>query len=400
MTAEPASYQVVVVGGGIVGAATAWALARGDQDSGRPPARVLLLETFEAGHDRGSSHGDGRIVRFTYPETVYVEMARRVYPLWHALDQEAPESLFFQTGSWECGKMGSSQLEEIESSLEMAGLPWYRFTSTESRRRFPHFELPLGSEVIYQPQGAVVRAGAAVEALWRAAALAGATLHAHEKVLAIEPGSPALVRTTQTSYRADAVVVAAGSWAGPLLREIGLDLPLEPSREVLAYFPVAARAATGMVDHRAGTMPALIDYHTDPPFYALPQIDVAGVKVGWHHTGPTTDPDEVGVADEKVLRAIQSWVSDRLPFLDLHPLLVKTCLYTNTPDYHFVLDRHPQQPNLVIGAGFSGHGFKFGPVLGEILADLATGQKPAFDLDLFRANRFASGVALPKRSSA
>ena len=395
------SFDVIVVGGGIVGVSAAWALARGDAETGRPPQRVLLLERFQPGHDRGSSHGDGRIVRFTYPETVYVEMARRVFPLWREIQNSAKDPLFFQTGSWECGRAGSPQLEEIEHSLEQAGLPFRRFSSAESRRRFPHFELPLGSEVIFQPEGSVVRAGAAVESIWQAAAAAGAEMLAGHRVEAIRPGSVVEVLTESgDTYTAKAVVIAAGSWSGPLLRTLGLGLPLQPTREVLAYFQPSSGGYSGMIDHRAGSMPTLIDYHTDPPFYALPQIDVPGVKVGWHHTGPETDPDQIGEADDTVLRRIRSYVSDRMPFLELHPILVKTCLYTNTPDFHFVLDHHPSHKNVVIGAGFSGHGFKFGPVLGEILADLALGRDPAFDLELFRASRFLDGRPLPKRSSA
>lgn len=398
--ASTPSFDVVVVGGGIAGTSAAWALARGDAERGRPPCRVLLLEIWHPGHDRGSSHGDGRIVRFTYPEAVYVEMARRAFPLWRQIDQGAKEPLFFQTGSWECGRPGSPQLEEITRSLEQAGLPYRRLSSAESRRNFPHFEVPLGCEVIYQPEGSVVRAGAAVEALWQAAAAAGAEMRREERVLEIVPGEEILVRTEKGVYRTHALVIAAGSWSGPLLRRLDLDLPLAPSREVIAYFSAMTRSFAGMIDHRAGSMPTLIDYTSDPPFYALPQIDVAGVKVGWHHTGPDTDPDEEGEVDDKILRRIQSYVSDRMPFLDLHPLLVKTCLYTNTPDHHFVLDRHPDLPNVVIGSGFSGHGFKFGPVIGEILADLATSRPPGFDLELFRADRFAVGAELKKRSSA
>lgn len=396
------TFDVVVVGGGIVGAAAAWALARGGAT--RPPARALLLESRRPGHDRGSSHGDGRIVRFTYPEPVYVAMAHRAYPLWRELEQRTGQSLLLQTGSWECGSASSPRLAEVERSLELAGLACRRFTAAESRRRFPQFELPLGSVALYQPEGAVVRAGAAVAATWKAAAAAGADLRQDEAVVEIlpgrKPGALAVVRTAAAEYRAGAVVLAAGGWNGGLLAGLGLPLPLQPSREVLAYFAAPAGSASGFIDHRAGAMPAVIDYHSDPPFYALPQIEVPGVKAGWHHSGPDTDPDQPGEPDPAVLRRLQSWVADRMPFLDLRPIEVLTCLYTNTPDYHFVLDRPAALGNVVIGAGFSGHGFKFGPVLGEILADLATGQPPGYDLDLFSASRFQSGAPLAKRSSA
>ncbi len=266
---------MVVVGGGIVGAATAWALARGD---GRPPAKVLLLESRRPGHDRGSSHGDGRIVRFTYPETVYLEMARRAFPLWREIEKKAATRCSSRPAAGNAAAGARRSWPRSSRASRRPACACRRYSAAESRRRFPQFELPLGSSAIYQPEGAVVRAGAAVAALWRAAGAAGAALHAEERVLEIVPGEPAAVRTERTTYRAAAVVLAAGAWAGPLLRSLGLDLPLQPSREVVAYFQVAARSASGMVDHRVGSMPALIDYHTDPPFYALPQGDVPGSR--------------------------------------------------------------------------------------------------------------------------
>jgi monomeric sarcosine oxidase len=395
-----AFYDTIVIGGGVMGAAAAWALARGNP-RGRPRRKVLMIERFTMAHERGSSHGDARILRFTYPEPVYVEMARLSLPLWRELEEESEEALVYETGSFECGAPGSPRLAELATSLEAAGLPFLRLSRSESRRQFPHFELPFGAEALYQSGGAVVHADLAVRALWRAAAAQGAELRQETKVEALEPqGDSVRVVTSAGIFTAQNVVVCAGGWTKRLLAGLDLDLPLEPTREVVAYFPVSPLAGARLVDHRAGAMPTLIDYHEDPPFYALPQLETPGVKVGWHHSGPPADPEEEGLADSHLVRRIQSFVGDRLPYLDLHPLVVKTCLYTNTPDRHFVLDRHPRQDNVTIGAGFSGHGFKFAPMIGEILADLICRHSASLDLSLFEIARFSSGNPLVPRTSA
>ncbi|MEM1205144.1 MAG: N-methyl-L-tryptophan oxidase [Acidobacteriota bacterium] len=385
MTA-PESFDVIVLGGGIAGAATAWALARGGD--GRPPLRTLLVDAYAPGHEHGSSHGDGRIVRFTYPEPTYLEMARRVYPLWSEIEDASGESLLQITGSWECGPGGCPHLGALREGLAAAEIPFESWTAAESRRRFPHFELPLGSEVVYQSSGAVVRAGRAVAALWDLAQGAGALAVSGQRIDHVSADDEGVeVRGGGYRWRGERLVITAGGWSGELLRQLDLELPLEVTREVVAYFPVSKRTASSHVDHRAGMMPTLVDYHHPQPFYAVPQIDVPGVKVGWHRTGPPVRPGETGDADPVVAKRIQDYVADRLPYLELRPLKVMTCLYTNTPDYHFVLDRHPALSRVVVGTGFSGHGFKFGPVLGEILACLAAEVPPPVDLDTFRIDR-------------
>jgi len=388
--AEP--HEVLVLGGGVVGAATAHALAR----RGR---RVLLLDQLEPGHRRGSSHGDGRIVRYTYPEAVYLEMARRAFRGWGEIEERTGERLIEVTGNWECGPEDSPQLADLVASFERDDLPYERLTAEESHRRFPHFRLPAGSIALHQGSGGVVRAGRAVELLWRLAREAGADVATGERIVEIDPGPPVRLRSAGGSeHRGQRLVVAAGGWSARLLAPLGLELPLTVTREVVAYF--APRAGTG-VDHRVGAMPTLIDYHGERPFYGLPWIDVPGVKVGWHRSGPVVDPgppteEAEPEPDPDVLDRLRSYLAERLPHLDPEPTVTLTCLYTNTPDYHFVLDRHPELPHLAVGAGFSGHGFKFGPVTGEILADLALGEEPPVALELFRLARFQEGELRPR----
>jgi glycine/D-amino acid oxidase-like deaminating enzyme len=148
------------------------------------------------------------------------------------------------------------------------------------------------------------------------------------------------------------------------------------------------------------SMPIFIDYHSDHPFYGLPIIEIPGVKIGWHHTGPEIDPDQRRPQNERSLAVTGDYVRERFPHLDPRPIKVITCLYTNTPDYHFILDHHPGLPNVVVGAGFSGHGFKFGPVVGRILADLALGERPPLPLEQFAISRLAMPEKLQPRSGA
>ncbi|MCP3963052.1 MAG: N-methyl-L-tryptophan oxidase [bacterium] len=376
------AFDVVVVGGGVAGAAATEALARRGH-------RVLLLERFAPGHQKGSSHGDSRIVRYSYPQDIYLEMARLAYAGWADIERACGERLVETTGSWECASADSPHLAELESSFRRVGLPYERWTAAQSRERMPHFDLPEGSEAIYQADGAVARADRAVAALWRLARAAGAVTRTGETVLAIETSANGveLRAASGEMWRAAAVVVTAGAWTGGLFAGLDLALPFEVTQEHVGYYT----ANGGGPDHRLGRMPTMIDYHTEKPYYSLPQVDVPGVKVGCHRAGPRVDPDRRADADTALFADLRTYVGRRFPHLDPEPIQAMTCLYTNTPDGHFVLDRHPSLPRVVIGAGFSGHGFKFAPVIGQILASLAVGEPSPVALNTFRLARFEQG---------
>ena len=383
-------YDILVLGGGIMGAATAATLAR----QGR---RVALVEQFEPGHTRGSSHGDGRIIRFAYPEPIYVEMAMLAYPAWAEASARAGRPLTQRTGGWDCGPAEGIHLDELEANFRAFGIPFERLSARESNARFPHFHLDEGSEAIFQADGGVVFATPAVRAFWADAQRAGAECFTGARVVAIEPLAEGVRLRAEDgrTWEGARLVVTAGGWAGPLLRQTGLDLPLVPTREQVAYY----LPADGAPDHRAGAMPVFIDYHLDDAFYGLPEIEVPGVKVGWHHTGPAVDADAPGGFDEAAIEGVNRFIAARFPQLRPEPATRLTCLYTNTPDYHFILDRHPALPQIVIGTGFSGHGFKFAPVIGAILAALATDAPPPVALDAFAIARFG-GSGLVRRTGA
>jgi monomeric sarcosine oxidase len=388
-------FDTIVIGGGIAGTSTADALLRKGQ-------KVLLIEQFDPGHARGSSHGDGRIIRFAYPEPIYVQMAQLAYPAWETLAQRTGKRFVIPTGGWDCGAADSLQLAELETNFQHFGIPYQRLTAEESNQRFPQFRLPEGSEAIYQADAGVVKASATVLALWDLIQAQGGATLKNTRVTEISASPDVVkVRTGDATYVAKRVVVATGSWSQKVLAQTGLALPLVATQELVAYF-----AAADEVDHRVGAMPVFIDYHTVDAFYGLPQVDVPGVKVGWHHTGPVLDPDypeKVSTEAQLTARvdALKTYIADRFPHLNsTEAVQVTTCLYTNTPDYHFVLDRHPTHANIIIGTGFSGHGFKFGPVLGELLASLVVDEAPALPLDMFAIARFGQVEKLVKRTNA
>ena len=398
-------FDVVVIGGGIMGASAAYSLVTGHGGAARS---VLKLEAFATGHDRGSSHGDGRIVRFTYPEKTYLDMATRAFEAWAELEAASGESLLVTTGGFECGPKDSPEIADLERGMGAAGIAFERLDANAARRRFPQFAVDNDHEILFQPRGAVVRADLAVRTLASLFEKAGGHAVDGCRVERIEVTEDAggrllVVEGTRGAepFRAAgrSLVVATGAWSRPLLRPLGLDLPLDVSREVVAYFADRDGLDPAVVDHRAGVMPTLIDYDGESIFYALPRLDVPGVKIGWHHAGPPTDPDLPGEPDARVLDGIVRYAARRFPHLRPEPFKILTCLYTNTPDYHFLVDRHPDLPELVVAAGFSGHGFKFGPVIGELVADMACGREPELDLSLFRLGRF-SRDDLERRTNA
>lgn len=392
------TFDCLVLGGGVMGAATAYALARRGH-------HVALLERFDLGHTRGSSHGDGRIIRYTYAEPEYVKMAGLAYNGWRQLEEESGTPLTSTTGGWECGPADSPELADLEASFRRFKIPYERWDAAESARHMPHFRLPEGSFALYQKDGGIVRAEQAVATFWQAARRHGAEIFPGVAAARIEPGIQAVTVVDEAGqhWQGQTLVMACGSWLGPLAAGLGLNLPLTVTRERVAYFMPRPDSP---LDHGIGGMPTVIDYHTPQPFYALPQVDLPGVKLGWHHSGAkvTADlPRDVTAAlsdddesthdvahDQWLASGQQRYVEDRFVGLLSEPHHVLHCLYTNTPDYHFLLDRHPRWPQIVLAGGFSGHGFKFAPVVGSMVADLILDTPPPVDMKLFSLQRFAS----------
>lgn len=380
--------DTIVLGGGIVGASAAYALIKRGE-------KTLLVDQFVPGHDRGSSHGDGRVFRLNYPEDFYVDMAAKSLPLWQALSDAAGRPVIQKTGIIEYGPAGSQLVEESRVQLENANHPHEVLSPKAARSRFPQFAFAEDKDLLFQADGAVVFAGTAVQELWRLFQEGGGITHTETRIekLEVSADSVSIIDTTGKKFTAKRLVMAAGAWTNSLLTQVGLKLPIEVTQEVLAYFP----PKDDNINYRVGTMPVMVDYHLEEPHYTLPIVDVGGVKIGWHHTGPVIQADDERHIPQEIMDGIQHFVRTIFPHLEDQPMETVTCLYSNSVDYHFILDTHPEYDHLVIGAGFSGHGFKFGPLLGEILADLALGTASPVSLEPFSLRRFEDLSALERR---
>lgn len=330
--------EVVVVGAGVNGLATAWALAREGRD-------VLVLEQFPLGHTRGSSHGASRIFRLSYPEPHWVRLAQEALEGWHELEAESGTQLLQLNGLIELvGDLSEGSCR----ALDECGVEWSLLEPDEAERRFP-LRLPDGLLAVLQEDAGYVRADLALDAFAR-----GLRVLPETKVLSLEP-----LDTTAGRIDAQAVVVTAGPWAKELLTGV-VDLPVVPTRETVAYFRLASeKPVPSVVDFKPGT-----GLHGT---YALADPGV-GLKIGRHKTGPPADPDDDGLPDPEIVEQVAALVADRFPAADPTPVKAETCFYTNTDDDRFILERHGP---IVVGSACSGHSFKFAPATGKRLAALA-----------------------------
>jgi sarcosine oxidase len=343
------SADVVVVGSGVMGSAAAWRLAGRGLD-------VVLLEQFVLCHERGSSHGAVRVFRFSYQDPTYVEMAMEALPLWRELERESGRTILTITGGYDFGPPES--LDANAQALASRGAPYEMIDGREAMRRFPAMFLEPRTPVLHQPDAGVVAAELAVTTFAERAVERGAELHERSPVLGLRVSEDGVdVLTAEETYRGRVTVVTAGSWAPEVLAGTGIELPVVPSRETVAFFHLRDEPR----------LPVLVEWSSNPT-YALPSPG-QGVKVGWHRSGPDAHPDRPAAADPRVLEHESEWAAEHYPSADREPHHVETCMYTNTADESFILERHGA---LVVGSACSGHGFKFAPLIGERLARLAT----------------------------
>lgn len=342
--------DVVVVGSGVMGAATAWRLSL----AGRS---VVLLEQFEVGHDRGSSHGTARVFRFSYDDPMYVGLAMDALPLWRELEEASGRQILTVTGGFDAGPM-----PRLESHMRALGACRARFdlvTGRDVLARYPALSLPPEAPVLHQPDAGVLAAAEAVRAMVDLALERGTVLREGCRVINLRRAGDAVdVLTADGGFRTPVAVVAAGAWARPLLAGAGVHLPVTPSRETVAFYRLLDNAS----------LPVFVEW-TKGPLYALPSPG-DGLKTGWHHTGPATDPDLPGGVEASVIEGMSAWVAERFPGVDPQSHRAESCLYTNTDDERFILERSGP---IVVGSACSGHGFKFAPLIGERLARLALG---------------------------
>jgi sarcosine oxidase len=374
-------YDAIVIGLGGMGSAAAFHLALRGQ-------RVLGLEQYEMLHERGSSHGLTRIIRLAYHEhPSYVPLLRRSYELWHELEALAGEPLLITTGSLEGGPEDGPTFRGSLHAAQLHDLPHEVLDPAQLRRRFPayrHFDDSL--RVVFQPDGGFLLAERSLLAHLNQAIAHGAELHFHEPLREWEASADGAVtvRTDRATYEADRLVLCVGAWAGNVVPQLA---PLaRPERQVLAWFQPTA--------------PELFSPERFPVFlldteecihYGFPVYDVPGFKIGrYHHLREPMDPDDADRStrpeDEAILRA---FVARHFPEGAGPTVMLKACIFTNSPDEHFLIDLLPDTPQVSVAAGFSGHGYKFCSLVGEVMADLAVDGRTRHDIGLFSLGRFA-----------
>jgi len=371
-------YDVIVIGVGAMGSATVYQLARRG-------LRVLGLEQFDIPHDRGSSHGTNRIIRLAYWEhPSYVPLLRRAYELWREIEHVSGDRLLVITGSVDAGPEESPTVRGSLRSCALHHLYHETLDADALHARYPGYRLAPEMVAVYQPDGGFVMSERSIVAYVNAAHDAGADVRAREPVLGWEAhGDGVRVRTARDTYAASKLVLTAGAWAGTLVPDLAR--LAVPERQVLIWTQPRRPER-----FRLDTFPVFNMEAAEGRFYGFPAYGVPGFKFGkYHHRGEVTDADrvdrEIHPEDEAVLR---EGIRRYFPDADGPTMALKPCLFTNSPDEHFIVDVHPGLPQVSIAAGFSGHGFKFASVVGEIMADLATAGGTRFDLGLFRLARF------------
>jgi sarcosine oxidase len=368
-----------VIGVGGMGSATVYELAKRGQ-------QVLGLEQFDIPNDQGSSHGVNRIIRLAYYEDPsYVPLLRRSYELWSEIEELAGEKLLYTTGSIDTdaedghvfqGSLESCQVHDIEHEV---------LSAEDTNRRFPGYQLPHGHYSLFQRDGGFLLSERCVVSYANAAIARGAEIHAREAVLGWEiTGSGTVsVTTSRGKYEAGSLVISAGAWAEKLVPQIA-EIAV-PERQVLAW--LQPENPELFSPERFPVFNAMFE---EGRYYGFPVFGIPGFKIGlYHHLDEVVDADnvprEVTDEDERILRVA---AARYFPNANGNVMSLKTCMFTNSPDEHFNIGTLADTPQVSVAAGFSGHGFKFCSVVGEIMADLATRQQTDHDIGMFSLNRF------------
>ena len=374
-------YDLIILGTGGVGSAAAF-------HGARRGARVLGLDRFPGGHDRGSSHGETRIIRQAYFEhTDYVPLLIEAYRLWAELEQIAGEKLLHQVGLLQVGPPDGVVVPGVLQAARQHGLDVETLSAAEVMRRYPGFRASADQWGVFEPAAGYLRVERCVLAHLAAAAQYGAELRhgvAFQSWTANEKG--VRVVTDQGVYTSDKLIVTAGPWAPRLLGELGQNLRV--LRKHLYWFSPSQPSAR---HYQQEHCPTFLYEIPGGVFYGFPQIDALGVKAAEHSGGetvadPLTDPR---VGDARDLGRVRAFLRDWLPGVSGEVMRQSVCYYTMSPDEHFIVDLHPQFPRVAFAAGLSGHGFKFASVLGAALADLALTGRTNLPISFLGCSRFS-----------
>ncbi len=372
-------FDVIVLGMGAMGASACYQLARRG-------ASVLGLDQFDIPNNLSTSHGQSRAFRMCYYEHPdYVPLLRRSLELWHVLEEVTERTLLHETGGiW----FGPADCELVAGSRDAAvahDLPHDWIEHDEVAKRYPQFTVPEDYVGFYEPQAGLLLPEKIISAYAEHAAQNGAALRPNEPVMKWHADSKSVtIHTTQGKYQADHLVVCAGPWSGRILGEIGVQLPVTRQIAVWVQPPEPELFALG-------TLPIwAIDRPVGGMYYGFPILDdTPGFKLAVHCAGVPTEPDTIDrVAQPDETKELREMLGRFIPEANGPLLEASVCMYTNTPDAHFVVDHHPEHANVTIATGFSGHGFKFASVIGEALADLALDRRTELPIEFLGVQRF------------
>lgn len=354
--------KIAVVGLGGTGSAALRFLARSGHNA-------VGYEQFHIGHVHGSSHGESRIIRYTYPDVLFTQMMSDAYQLWFELEKEAEEELFVRCGGLYFGDQNDQDVLATEQSMIESNLPYERLTPEQVKEKYPAFHLYPNEMAIFQKDSGFLRATRCVQANLRLAKQYGAIVHENTKVQEVfTKDNKTFVRSSLGEEEFDRVIVTAGPWMSTLFKS--LNLPLVTTRQQVVYLNINDHEEYFQAN---GTFPVWIDA-TDN-LYGFPNDgQITGIKLAFHHHGPViSDLDaERAPVDENYIKDIVSYAKKRFPNLGENVTYSQTCVYTNTPNHDFIIDRVPDQSNVFLVSGCSGHGFKFTVLLGKIISMLAT----------------------------
>lgn len=353
------THDVIVVGLGAMGSAAALQLARRG-------TRVLGLDTYPPGHDRGSSHGKTRIIRSAYYESPeYVPLVQRAWELWRQIEEESGRQLLRITGGLYLGRPECELVAGALASARQHGLPHELLDAEAARQRFPGLAVADDEVALYEPAAGLLDPEAAVAAQRELAQAAGATLRYSTPVerWSAEGSGVRVTLRSGEEVSADRLILAAGAW----MRQLVPELPLTVWRILHVHF---APTATGR--YAAEYFPFALWQNERGIYSAFPELPGQGVKFGRHDTGEVCSPETARrTASEAEIEVLRQELERYWPGAGGPVLWYLTCLYTMTPDHHFIIDRHPAAPQVVLCSACSGHGFKFASAIGELLAELA-----------------------------
>lgn len=372
-------FDVIIVGAGSMGMSAGYYLAKRG-------VKTLLIDAFDPPHSEGSHHGDTRIIRHAYGEgREYVPLALRAQALWDKLQKETNEPIFKQTGVLGFGPEGSVFIDEAITSADQYALPLEILQADEINKRWPGITVPDHFYACYEPASGVLFSENCVRSFRKLALEQGASLLVHIPVKNIDIRQHFVrIQTSNGSYSADKLIISTGAWNGKILSKLNLNVPLQPKRQTVGWF----ECDESLYNH--GVFPAFFADTGTAKYYGFPSFDGCGIKLGRHDYGQAINPDhinrEFGIYSEDegyIRRFLEDYMSQAAGELKQG----RVCMYTMTPDEHFIVDLHPEFAHVAIAAGFSGHGFKFSSAIGEVLSQLVMDGETEYDISTFSITR-------------